>query len=293
MPGPRSLIAATTPVHTEVDTVDRFVAQQEVHRVHDVPHAREPSRGRLGAVVLQYLRGLARPEGAVADDARVDGVDADRGEFAREGAHQARDARVHRGDGRGARVGPFLGLPAEDHYGARPAHPGQQRVDHLGVADELEGDQVQRGVDVIVGDGVLVAGDAREDEVVDSFDARQGARDLARSGQVEGQPVRADLLGSRVGAVGVAAGEYDLVAAFHAGAGELSADAGRTADDDNTAHGLGLSPGTSRLTASSPLLPPPARRADGPSRGRTGMSGATVAAVPGSPANAPVPYRRW
>ena len=71
------------------------------------------------------------------------------------------------------------------------AESRQQRVDDLGVADELERDEPQRAGDVVVGDGVRVALDRGEHEVVDVADVREPLGDRVRLGEVEPDPARA------------------------------------------------------------------------------------------------------
>ena len=110
-------------------------------------------------------RRLLRPVRAVADDARVDGVDPSWLELLDERSGQADDAAVDRADGRRAGVRALLGHAAEEHERGLVVEPFEERVDDLGVPDELERREVQRLVDVVVRDRVLVTVDGGEDEV--------------------------------------------------------------------------------------------------------------------------------
>jgi hypothetical protein len=106
----------------------------------------------------------------------------------------------------------------------------------LGVADEFEGDEPQGGVDVVLGDLVVVARDSRDHQVVEAPDAGQCGADLLRPGQVEGESTGADPLGDEVGAMGVTAGQDGLVPTPGPHPGELQPDARRTAHDEDAAH---------------------------------------------------------
>ena len=88
-------------------------------------------------------------------------------------------------DRRRPRVRPLLGHPAEQDDRRVVGQPIAQGVDDLRVADELEGHEPDGPADVVVGDGVLVAIDGREDQPPDRPDVgeRRGDGRRARPGR--------------------------------------------------------------------------------------------------------------
>ncbi|GGM14448.1 hypothetical protein GCM10010129_68300 [Streptomyces fumigatiscleroticus] len=72
---------------------------------------------------------------------------------------------------------------------------------------------------------------------VDGAHLGQRGSDLLRPGQVQGEtPGRADLLGDGRGPVGGTSGEDHLVSTAGVEPRDVLAEAGRSADDDHTAH---------------------------------------------------------
>ena len=130
------------------------------------------------AAVRSSTSGLAAHSGRVADDARVDRVDADRRELDRQRADEARDAAVHRRDRRRAGVGPSERLAAEEQDRGVRREARRERVHDLRVPDELERDEPDRARDVVLANVVLVALDRGEHEVLDRAD---GLESRARS----------------------------------------------------------------------------------------------------------------
>ena len=75
--------------------------------------------------------------------------------------------------------GRSLAMPPKSTIDASSVRRDAERVDDLGVADELERHQPDGPGDVVVGDGVLVAIDGREDEPADRTDTRPMPRAIA------------------------------------------------------------------------------------------------------------------
>ena len=151
----------------------------------------------------------------------------------------------------------------------------QQHVDHLGVADELHGDEPQRGVDLVLAHLVHVPLDRGEDEVVDLAHALEGGRDRVRLREIEPDPARrpADLLRGGLRAGLVPAGHDHLAAVVGVGLRELAAESLRAADDDDAAHTSLLS---SRATKTRPRpLPTPRLPSPAAARLRRGCDSET------------------
>jgi hypothetical protein len=87
-------------------------------------------------------------------------------------------------------------------------------VDGLGVADQLEGGQAGRALQVEGADLVLVPFDRGQDQVADPLDPGQPVGQLAGLGQVEGDALAVPLRRPRprLGPLAVAAGQHDLAA---------------------------------------------------------------------------------
>jgi hypothetical protein len=96
-------------------------------------------------------------------------------------------------------------------------------VDHLGGADQLQGDQAAGALQVEATDPVLVAVDGGQHQVGDPVDPGQPVGQLVRAGQVEAEPggLAADLGGHGLGPLLVPAGEDDLAALVGVVAGHL------------------------------------------------------------------------
>ena len=134
--------------------------------MHDLVHRHRAADRRALRDVLDHGVVVA-PHRAVADDAGVDRVHADRAELDRERVDHAGHAAVDRSSPSSS---PDRGGPSRGRRTAgsrRPRHLRQQRVDRLGVADELERDERERALEVVVAGGVRVAVDRDEDEVLD------------------------------------------------------------------------------------------------------------------------------
>ena len=163
---------------------------KEVNGVNDVGHGDVAAGRRPRLDAFDRLR-LARPERAVADDAGVERVDADRCELDGQRMHEAADAAVDgRHSGR-ARVRTLLGEPTEQHDRGVGCHAGEQCVDDLGVADELHRDEVGRPSEVIVLGGVGVAVDRGEHECVDGADVGKCSGDAVRGSRARRPDPRA------------------------------------------------------------------------------------------------------
>src|SRR3546814_589370 len=109
---PRS---ADAPAAVDVEGVGAHAAveQQELRGVDDVGHRGQLPSGRAALVSREHALGFAGPEGAVADDAGMQGVHPDRRELEREGVHQPVDAAVDARYGGRTRVRGVLGTTAE------------------------------------------------------------------------------------------------------------------------------------------------------------------------------------
>jgi hypothetical protein len=151
-----------------------LVPQQELHGINDVAHGRQFATGRPRRVAVEG-RCLARPERAVADDAGMDRVDADRCELEREGVHEPHHPAVDRGDGRRARIGGVLRASAEQHDagGAAGLDAVEECVDRLGVSDELERHEPPGACHIVVAHGVRIPFDRRQHEPIETADSRE------------------------------------------------------------------------------------------------------------------------
>src|SRR5204863_1840985 len=111
-----------------------------------------------------------------------------RGKLDHERSDEAGHAAVDGGDRRRARVGAVAREPSVDEDGRALAEARRQRMDYLGVADELERDEAKGCVDVVLGHLVDVAFDRREHEVVDVLETSETVRDRVRLSKVEADP---------------------------------------------------------------------------------------------------------
>jgi hypothetical protein len=116
-------------------------------------------------------------------------------------------------------------------------------VDHLGVADQLEGGQPGGPGQLEGVDAVLVALDGRQDQVADPVHIGQPLGQLAGLGQVEADApgLAADLAGHGRGPPGVAARQHHLAAPAGVVAGHLQPQPLGAADHDHASrlrHGL-------------------------------------------------------
>ena len=88
---------------------------------------------------------------------------------------------------------------------------------------------MDRALDRVVGDRVLVALDRDQGDVADRVDAREGGADLLRLGEVDGEVLALGVqLGGDPGAAfGVATGDRDPVPALQAELGQVTPQARR------------------------------------------------------------------
>ena len=100
-------------------------------------------------------------------------------------SYEARHSAVDGRDGCRAGIGSVTREASEDEDCGVVAKARGQRVDHLGVADELERDQPQRAADVVLVHVVHVTLDRGEHEVVDFAQVRKVVRNRVRLGEIE------------------------------------------------------------------------------------------------------------